>query len=88
MESRGRYLSYSTINSDYNINRESKPIVELCQGNTKNIDVKEVIKKLDKDKDKKKKKKEKKVKIKVICGKGKGIPPCPPPPPPPKFDFD
>ena len=88
MESRGRYLSYSTINQDYNINRESKPIVELCQGNTKNIDVKEVIKKLDKDKDKKKKKKEKKVKIKVICGKGKGIPPCPPPPPPPKFDFD
>ena len=62
----------------------SKPIVELCEGNTKRMDINKVIGNLEKEK-----KKQSATKLsappppKVVAGKGKGIPPPPPPPPPP-----
>ena len=63
----------------------SKPIVELCKGNTKRMDINKVINNLEKEKKKQVKAAPyKPVKVKVIANIGKGIPPPPPPPPPPK----
>ena len=63
----------------------NKPIVELCEGNTKRMDINKVINNLEKEKKKQVKSAPyKPVKVKVIANKGKGIPPPPPPPPPPK----
>ena len=62
----------------------SKPIVELCEGNTKRMDINKVIGNLEKEKKKQASKSSSKpVEVKVVSGKGKGIPPPPPPPPPP-----
>ena len=63
----------------------SKPIVELCEGNTKRMDINKVIGNLEKEKKKQasKSSSSKPVEVKVVSGKGKGIPPPPPPPPPP-----
>ena len=61
----------------------SKPIVELCAGNTKKMDINKVIGNLEKEKKKQAAKSSKPVEVKVVAGKGKGIPPPPPPPPPP-----
>ena len=61
-----------------------KPIVELCEGNTKRMDINKVIGNLEKEKQKQASKSSSKpVEVKVVSGKGKGIPPPPPPPPPP-----
>lgn len=61
----------------------SKPIVELCEGNTKRMDINKVIGNLEKEKKKQAKSSSKPVAVKVVSCKGKGIPPPPPPPPPP-----
>ena len=61
----------------------SKPIVELCEGNTKRMDINKVIGNLEKEKKKQASSSSKPVQVKVVSGKGKGIPPPPPPPPPP-----
>jgi hypothetical protein len=60
----------------------SKPIVELCQGNTKKMDINKVINNLEKEK-KNQTKKVNVMPVKVVASKGPGIPPPPPPPPPP-----
>ena len=59
------------------------PIVELCEGNTKRMDINKVIGNLEKEKKKQAKSSSKPVAVKVVSCKGKGIPPPPPPPPPP-----
>ena len=64
----------------------SKPIVELCEGNTKRMDIGKMIGNLEKEKKKAAGKSSglsKVTPVKVVEGKGKGIPPPPPPPPPP-----
>ena len=62
----------------------SKPIVELCSGNTKRMDINKVINNLEKEKKKQASKTSSKPeKIQVVSNKGAGIPPPPPPPPPP-----
>ena len=64
----------------------SKPIVELCEGNTKRMDIGKLIGNLEKEKKKTSAKSSglsKVTPVKVVEGKGKGIPPPPPPPPPP-----
>ena len=63
----------------------SKPIVELCEGNTKRMDINKIINNLEKEKKKANKESSEPVEIKVVSGKGKGIPLPPPPPPPPKI---
>ena len=62
----------------------SKPIVELCEGNTKRMDINKVIGNLEKEKQKQASKKlSSPPKVKIVSAKGKGVPPPPPPPPPP-----
>ena len=64
----------------------SKPIVELCQGNTKKMDINKVISNLEKEKKKQAKQTSSKpTKVKIIGSKGKNVPPPPPPPPPPMW---
>ena len=64
----------------------SKPIVELCKGNTKKMDINKVINNLEKEKKKQASKvSSKPEQIKIVANKGAGIPPPPPPPPPPKL---
>ena len=62
----------------------SKPIIELCEGNTKRMNINNVIGNLEKEKNRQSNKiSSKPAQIKVVSGKGKGVPPPPPPPPPP-----
>ena len=62
----------------------SKPIVELCEGNTKRMDINKVIGNLEKEKKNQASKKlSSPPKVKIVSAKGKGVPPPPPPPPPP-----
>jgi hypothetical protein len=80
----GGYSSSSAASSAPKSNEPSKPIVELCQGNTKRMDINKVIGNLEKENKKKASKTSSKpVEVKVVASKGKGIPPPPPPPPPP-----
>ena len=85
----GTTPSNNTNNNNINNNikkESSKPIVELCEGNTKRMDINKIIGNLEKEKKKKVNvTSSKPVEVKVISGKGSGIPPPPPPPPPPKF---
>ena len=79
----GGYSSASASSAPKS-NEPSKPIVELCQGNTKRMDINKVIGNLEKENKKKASKASSKpVEVKVVASKGKGIPPPPPPPPPP-----
>ena len=82
----GASSSTSSNNNGNNTNNKgpSKPIVELCEGNTKRMDINKIIGNLEKEKKKKESSSSSKpVQVKVVSGKGKGIPPPPPPPPPP-----
>ena len=74
----------NSVSNNSNNKGPSKPIVELCEGNTKRIDINKIIGNLEKEKAKKQSSSlSKPVEVKVISGKGGGIPPPPPPPPPP-----
>ena len=78
--------SSSTSSSTPASTGPSKPIVELCEGNTKRMDIGKLIGNLEKEKKKTSAKSSglsKVTPVKVVEGKGKGIPPPPPPPPPP-----
>ena len=78
--------SSSTSSSTPASTGPSKPIVELCEGNTKRMDIGKLIGNLEKEKKKASGKTSalsKVTPVKVVEGKGKGIPPPPPPPPPP-----
>ena len=78
--------SSSTSSSTPASTGPSKPIVELCEGNTKRMDIGNLIGKLEKEKKKSSGTSSGLSKVtpaKVVEGKGKGIPPPPPPPPPP-----
>ena len=74
---------HSTAATSSSHQPSDKPIVELCEGNTKRMDINKVIGNLEKEKKKQTKSSSKPVEVKVVAGKGKGIPPPPPPPPPP-----
>ena len=83
---KGGGSSTTSSNSKLNTNKEpSKPIVELCEGNTKRMDINKIIGNLEKEQKKKETTSSKPVHVKIVSGKGKGIPPPPPPPPPPKI---
>jgi len=78
--------SSSTSSSTPASTGPAKPIVELCEGNTKRMDIGKLIGNLEKEKKKTSAKSSglsKVTPVKVVEGKGKGIPPPPPPPPPP-----
>ena len=80
----GSSSTNNSSSSNHNSKEPSKPIVELCEGNTKKMDINKVIGNLEKEKKKQQAKASSKpVKVKVISNKGGGIPPPPPPPPPP-----
>ena len=67
----GGYSSASASSAPKS-NEPSKPIVELCQGNTKRMDINKVINNLEKEKKKQASKSSSKpVAVKVVASKGK-----------------